>query len=103
MSITLLAGRIKSSAPAIEDAQEAERLGFKRVWLPERYNSKEAGIVIGAIGASTERIGIGSGPLSAFSRPPIVTAAIGATSQSMFGDRFTLGLGRSEPLWLQGH
>lgn len=104
MSITLLAGRVPSAAPAIEQAQEAERLGFKRVWIPERYSNKEAGVLLGAMAASTSRIGVGSGPLSIASRYPVVTAALGATLHSVFGPRMTLGVGRGgPPAWYNGH
>jgi alkanesulfonate monooxygenase SsuD/methylene tetrahydromethanopterin reductase-like flavin-dependent oxidoreductase (luciferase family) len=103
MGITVLAGRIKSATTGIVQAQDAERLGFKRIWLPERYNIKEAGVMVGAMAARTGRIGVGAGPLSVFSRPPVVTAAIGATMQSLVGDLFTLGLGRSNAAWIAGH
>lgn len=103
LSITLLPGRQSSSLPGLHEAIDAERLGFKRAWLPERYNVKEAGVLLGAMGAVTSRIPLGPGPLSISSRPPIVIASIAATFQSLFGERFMLGLGRSNALWLQGH
>ena len=97
LSITLLAGRVSTPAPAIEQAVEAERLGFKRIWIPERYSNKEAGVLLGAIAARTSRLGVGSGPLSISSRYPVVTAALGATLNSAFGPRMTLGVGRGGP------
>jgi 5,10-methylenetetrahydromethanopterin reductase len=103
MSVTLLPGRVKSAQPGLQEVIDAERLGFTRAWLPERYNIKEAGTLLGAMGAVTTRIGLGPGPLSAGSRPPVVIAAMAATFQSLFGERFSLGLGRSNALWLQGH
>jgi 5,10-methylenetetrahydromethanopterin reductase len=103
LSITLLPGRQSSSRPGLQEAVDAERLGFKRAWLPERYNVKEAGVLLGAMGAVTSRIPLGPGPLSIAARPPIVIASIAATFQSLFGERFVLGLGRSNALWLQGH
>jgi probable F420-dependent oxidoreductase len=104
LSITLLAGRVPSSAPGLQQAVDAERLGFKRVWLPERYSNKDAGVLLGAMAARTSRIGVASGPLSIAARPPIVTAAMGATLHSVFGPRFTLGVGRGgPPQWYQGH
>ena len=104
MSITLLAGRVPSSAPGVQQAVDAERLGFKRVWLPERYTNKDAGVLLGAMAARTERIGVATGPMSIAARPPIVTASMGATLHSAFGPRFTLGIGRGgPPQWFQGH
>lgn len=104
LSITLLAGRVVTPAPALQQAIDAERLGFKRVWIPERYSNKEAGTLLGAMAASTSRIGVASGPLSISSRPPVVFAALGSTMQELFGPRLTLGVGRGgPPSWYQGH
>ena len=95
MSITLLAGRVSSSRPALEQAEEAERLGFKRVWIPERYSNKEIGALLSGMAARTSRLGVGSGPLSALSRYPIVMAAMFATLSSMHGsERVCFGVGR---------
>ena len=85
------------------DAQDAERLGFGRAYVSERYSNKEAGVLLGAIGASTSRIGIGTIPVSLLARPPLVLAAMGSTMWSAFGSRFTLGVGRSDNDWLGGH
>ena len=118
MSIFILGGRIKSDesgyaahgqfsptqrSPIIEQAQDAERLGFRRAWLSERFNLKESGVVLGAAAAVTSRIMLGTGALAASSRPPIVIAAIGATMQAAFGSRYILGLGRGHPALYAGH
>lgn len=95
LSITLLAGRVKDASVALTQAEEAERLGFKRVWIPERYSNKECGALLGGMAARTSRLGVGSGPLSALSRYPIVMAAMFATLQSMYGGkRICFGMGR---------
>jgi hypothetical protein len=36
LDIFLLAGRITDPAVAINEGEDAERLGFRRVWLSER-------------------------------------------------------------------
>lgn len=95
MSAYIQGGRVKSSAAAIDDAVEAERLGLRRVWLSERYDLKEAGALLGGMAARTSRLGLGTAALLPSSRPPILTAALGATMHSAYGPRFTLGLGRS--------
>lgn len=98
MSIHLLPGRVDTAAPAIPQAEQAERLGFKRIWIPERYSNKELGPLLGAIAARTTRLGVGSGPLSIKARFPIVLASMFATLQSIFGgQRVTLGIGRGGP------
>ena len=94
MSIYLLAGRVPSAATVITEAEDAERLGFNRVWVSERYSNKEAGVIMGAAAARTSRIGIGTAPIPLGSRPVLLTAALGSTLQSAFGPRFALGVGQ---------
>lgn len=93
LSSYICGGRVTDASICIPQAIEAERLGFRRVWLSERYNMKECGVLFGAIGARTTRLGVGSGAMTIGARPPIVTAAIGATVHSAFGPRCVLGLG----------
>ena len=119
MSIFLIAGRVKQSpaggyeapgqyspsefSPVKTQALDAERLGFRGVWLSERFNLKEAGAVLGGAAAITSRIAVGTGALAASSRHPVVTAAIGATINASYGPRFILGLGRGDSLYYSGH
>lgn len=108
LSAFIIAGRVRATpgpgsqteartpAQGIEDAVEAERLGFHRVFLSERWNLKEAGALLGAAGARTSRIGLGTGVLTPASRHPLHAAALGCTMQAAFGPRFVLGLGRGD-------
>lgn len=84
-----------SSAAALDEAELAEEVGLGRLWLSERYDLKEAGVLLGGMAARTSRLRLGTAALFPGSRPPILTAALGATMHSAFGPRFTLGLGRS--------
>ncbi len=93
LSIYIVGGRADPKF-AIPQAMEAERLGFRRVWFCERLNLKDAGVVLGAIAAKTSRIEIGTAPVTAMARSPVVTASIGATVHTAFGPRCILGLGR---------
>jgi probable F420-dependent oxidoreductase len=103
-SIFIMGGRVRSATPAITEAQDAERLGFERVWMCERYNLKEAGVVLSACALSTSRIQVAPGPVAISARPPIVTAALGASMQSLYPGRFVLGVGRgATPQYLAGH
>ena len=91
----LAGGRVWDSSEVIRQAVDAERLGLRRVWLSERYDLKEAGVLLGGMAARTTRLEMGTAALIPSSRPPIVVAAMGATLHSAFGPRLTLGLGRS--------
>jgi probable F420-dependent oxidoreductase len=92
----------RSAAQGIQDGVEAERLGFRRVFLSERWNLKEAGVLLAAIAARTTRIDVASGIITAPARHPLHAAGLGATMQAAFGPRFVLGLGRGNPGWLRG-
>jgi 5,10-methylenetetrahydromethanopterin reductase len=95
LSLYVRGGRVHSSAEVITDAVEAEQLGLYRLWLSERYDLKEAGALLGGMAARTTRLELGTAALFPGSRPPILTAALGATMHSAYGPRLTLGLGRS--------
>jgi len=100
LSVYIRAGRVNSSsantaADALTDIVEAERLGFHRAFLSERYDLKEAGAVLGGMAARTESIGLATGAIVPSARPPIMTAALGATMHALYGPRFVIGLGRS--------
>jgi probable F420-dependent oxidoreductase len=92
----------RSVAEGIQDGIDAENIGFHRVFLSERWNLKEAGVLLAAIAAKTARIGVASGIITTPARHPLHSAGLGATMQAAFGDRFVLGLGRGNPGWLAG-
>jgi probable F420-dependent oxidoreductase len=92
----------RTPAEGIQDGVDAERIGFRRVFLSERWNLKEAGVLLAAIGARTERIGLASGIITTAARHPLHMAGMAATLQAAFGPRVVLGLGRGNPGWLAG-
>ncbi|MCW3013476.1 MAG: hypothetical protein JWO02_568 [Solirubrobacterales bacterium] len=79
---------------ALTDAVEAERLGFRRVWLSERFDLKDAGAILAGVAARTTRLDVGTAALASSSRHPLVTASFGATMNGLYGPRTILGLGR---------
>jgi probable F420-dependent oxidoreductase len=105
LSAWVLSGRVASDDVPIElnEAVEAERLGFRRVFLSERYNVKEAGVLLGGIGARTSRLGLGTGVVALRTRHPLMMAAMGATLHAAYGPRFILGIGKSDPKWAPSH
>jgi probable F420-dependent oxidoreductase len=92
----------RTPAQGILDGIEAEQIGFHRVFLSERWNLKEAGVILGAIAARTQRIDIASGVITTPARHPLHMAGMAATFQAAFGRRLVLGLGRGNPGWLRG-
>lgn len=115
LSAYLIAGRVVSHLPekpandtaartvvqGIEDGADAERLGFANVYFSERWNLKEASVVLGAVGARTSRVGLGTGLVSPARRHVLHMAAFGATMHAAFGPRFILGLGRGDHAYLR--
>jgi probable F420-dependent oxidoreductase len=102
LSIWVIPGRTRDPAQAIAQAEDAERLGFKRVFLSERFDLKDAGALIGGMLARTTRLIAGTGIAAAGARSPLMTASLAATLQTAYGGRFVLGLGRSSGPYLAG-
>jgi probable F420-dependent oxidoreductase len=86
----------RTPAQGIDDAVEAERLGFRAVWLSERWDIKEAGVILSGAGARTSRIELATGLVVPPTRHPWQMAAFAATMQCCYGPRFALGLGRAD-------
>jgi 5,10-methylenetetrahydromethanopterin reductase len=102
VSIWLITGRTKDPGEAITQAVEAERIGFKRVFLSERFDLKDAGALLGGVLARTTRLIAGTGIAAVGARSPLMTASLAATLQAAYGERFVLGLGRSSGPYLAG-
>jgi 5,10-methylenetetrahydromethanopterin reductase len=90
----------RSVAQGIADARVAEKLGFRRAFISERLDIKDAGAFLGGAAAVTTRLEVGTGALAVPSRDPRVTASLGATMHAAYGPRFILGLGRTEPQFM---
>ncbi|MGV7637160.1 LLM class flavin-dependent oxidoreductase, partial [Mycobacterium kansasii] len=63
----------------IATAQEAERLGYERVWVAEHHSmpgiaSSAPAVLIGQIAAATETIRVGSGGVMLPNHQPLVVA-----------------------------
>lgn len=82
------------SAAIAEQAREAERLGYRRVWVfdsPALHG--DLWIALAQVAAATERIGLGTGVAVAGLRHPMVTAAAAAAVADMAPGRLTLAFG----------
>jgi 5,10-methylenetetrahydromethanopterin reductase len=86
----------RTPAQGIDDGVEAERLGFRRIWLSERWDIKHADVILSGIAARTTRLEVGTGIIGPGTRHPWAVAALGATMQACYGERFILGLGRGD-------
>ena len=85
----------------IELAQEAERLGYDSAWAAEAWGT-DCVTVLSWLGATTERIKLGSAIMQIPGRTPANTAMTAATLDLLSGGRFLLGLGTSGPQVVEG-
>jgi coenzyme F420-dependent oxidoreductase len=84
----------------IEYAQLAEELGYDSIWVPEMWG-RDAFSLIGLLAANTEKIKLGTGIISVFSRTPAMIAQTAATLDEISGGRIMLGLGTSGPIVIE--
>lgn len=89
-----LAGHTDSPRDVVAEARLAEEIGLGSLFLSERFNVKDAGVMAGAVAGVTERIGIATAATNHVTRHPLVTATMAATAHRMSGGRYALGLGR---------
>ena len=89
-----LAGHTDSPRDLIAEARLAEDLGIGSIFLSERFNVKDAGVMAGAVAAVTEQLGIGTAATNHNTRHPLVTATMATTLHRLSGGRYALGLGR---------
>ncbi|HEX5615593.1 MAG TPA: LLM class flavin-dependent oxidoreductase [Acidimicrobiia bacterium] len=94
-----VAGMQTLGAPlSVETARFADELGYASAWVAEA-NAAEAFSLLGAIGASTTQLGLGTGVLALQLRTPPLAAMAAATLQQLVGDRDVyLGIGISSPV-----
>lgn len=81
-------------------AQEAEHLGYRRVWLAEHHGmrgvaSAATSVVIAHIAGATRTIRVGSGGIMLPNHAPYIIAEQFGTLNAMFPGRIDLGLGRA--------
>lgn len=85
---------------SVELAQEAERLGFHRVWLAEHHGmagiaSAATAVVIGHVAGATKTIRVGAGGVMLPNHAPYIIAEQFGTLNAMYPGRIDLGLGRA--------
>ena len=85
---------------ALELAQHAEKLGYERFWLAEHHNmdgiaSSATAVLLGFIAAHTNHIRLGSGGIMLPNHAPLVVAEQFGTLETLYPNRFDLGLGRA--------
>ncbi len=85
----------------VATAMAADRLGYDAFFLPETW-ALDTTLVLAEAALRTERITLGTGILSVWSRSAGTLAMAAATLASLSGGRFVLGLGASTPPLTEG-
>ena len=94
LSCYLLPGHTTTPADAITEAKQAEALGLGKVWLSERFDVKDAGVICAAALATTETIQVATAATNLHTRHPMVLANMCSSLHYLSGGRFELGLAR---------
>jgi len=94
LSCYLLPGHTTTPADAIGEARLAEELGLGKVWLSERFDVKDAGVICAAALAVTSRIHVATAATNIHTRHPLVLASMCASLHYLSSGRFELGLAR---------
>lgn len=85
---------------ALELAQTAEKLDYRRMWLAEHHNmdgiaSSATAVLLGYLLANTKSLTLGSGGIMLPNHAPLVVAEQFGTLATLYPDRIELGLGRA--------
>ncbi len=94
LSCYLLPGHTTTPADAITEAREAEALGLGRVWLSERFDVKDAGVICSAALTATTRLKVATAGTNVHTRHPLVLATMCSSLHHLSSGRFELGLAR---------
>jgi len=94
LSCYLLPGHTRTPADAIAEAKSAESLGLGKVWLSERFDVKDAGVICAAALSVTEKLRVATAGTNLHTRHPLVLASMCASLHYLSGGRFELGLAR---------
>ena len=89
-----------SFAASVALAQQAEQLGYDRIWYAEHHNiagiaSSATSVLIAHIGAQTASIRLGAGGIMLPNHAPLLIAEQFGTLEAMYPGRIDLGLGRA--------
>ncbi len=102
IGVTLGVGRGRSGLAALEaQVRDLEARGFASAWLPQVFGL-DAVTTAALLGRATRRIEIGTAVVPTLPRHPTALAQQALTAGVACGGRFTLGVGLSHPVVIEG-
>jgi F420-dependent oxidoreductase-like protein len=87
---------------AVERVRLAERLGYESVWSIQTPGGRDTAMVMAAYAAATTRLGMGTAVLPIYGRHPTAMAQMAATLDELSRGRFSLGVGSSHKVTVEG-
>lgn len=90
-----LPGHALSPKSIFAEVQSGDELGLGSVWISERFNTKDIGVMSGIAAALSHNMGIATGLISNLPlRHPVIVAGLASTMATLTDGRFALGIGR---------
>ena len=86
----------------VADAQASADAGFASYWLSQIIGQVDAMTLIGAVAQQVPSIRFGTSVVPTYPRHPMVMAEQAKTTSLLSGDRFTLGIGLSHQVVVEG-
>jgi 5,10-methylenetetrahydromethanopterin reductase len=94
-------GQRRTLQDIIDTARRVEAAGLDDVWMANIF-SHDAISTLALVGAATSRIGLGTAVTPTYPRHPTALAQQALTTAAASGGRFTLGIGLSHQLVIEG-
>lgn len=101
MRILNFFGGANDIASQVQTAVDAEKAGLDGLWFGQTFGA-DALTVVALAGRETSRMELGTSVVPTYPRHPVVMAQQALTVQAASGGRFTLGLGLSHQLMVEG-
>ncbi len=89
-------------AAVLADAKAAQEAGFPSYWMPQIVQQAEAMMIISAMAPQVPDIRFGTSVVPTYPRHPMVMAEQAMTASMVSGGRFTLGIGLSHQVVVEG-
>lgn len=100
MKLAFAVSGSRSAADAMQVAKLVEDKGLGEVWITEDYCERGAFSLAGALLAATSTLTVGIGVVNPWTRHPMLTAMEAGCLQEIGPGRILLGLGASNPHWM---
>ncbi len=91
----------RTVADLVKTAQKMEALKFDSVWMAQMMSYDAIG-TLSVIGHATQRIGLGTAVVPTYPRHPTALASQALTAASVSNNRFSLGIGLSHQIVIEG-